>query len=277
MDTYITRGHIVNKGAPMSSIQPLVYHRVCSDREDFSSTYVVRESDFRRQMEYILAHGYRAVTLDELLSDDGGAVGQTAKRVLVTFDDGYEDNYIHAFPILREYKIPAVIFLVADFSRRTNWWDVPLGIPETRLLTPGQIAEMAGHGIEFGSHTLTHRSLPGLSDKDLYAELMDSKANIEHITGSGSRAFSYPYSHIDGRSKNALRSAGYLCAFAVNGGPFHPGSDRWEIRRVNVTTNAQGLRFGAKLSGAEKLGLWAWWKARRIVGQTTPLEIRKGF
>lgn len=261
----------------MNSIQPLVYHRVVPDREHFNSTYVVRASDFRKQVEYLVSHRYRAVTLDELLTGADPVNAHTEKRVLITFDDGYEDNYTQAFPVLREFGLPALIFLVADFSRRTNWWDTPLGVPEARLLTPSQISRMAGNGIEFGSHTLTHRSLPGTSEAELKAEIEGSRSEIERVTGLTPRAFSYPYSHVDRRTKLTLREAGYQCAFAVNGGPFHAHRDPWEIRRVNVTANARGLRFKAKLSGAEKLGLWAWWKARHRSGERTPMEIRRGF
>ena len=261
----------------MRQIQPLVYHRVCPDSETFSSTYVVRQSDFRRQMEYLLSHGYRAVGLDDFLAPGSGNGTGTGGRVLITFDDGYEDNYTYAFPILREYKIPALIFLVADFSRRTNWWDVPLGTPEVPLLTPDQIVRMAGQGVEFGSHTLTHRSLPGLDDGQMHAEVAGSRTMIQQVTGVAPRSFSYPYSHVDQRTKDALRDAGYVCAFAVNGGPYRPAQDLWEIRRVNVTADAHGLRFGAKLSGAEKLGLWAWWRIRNATDRGAPFEIRRGF
>lgn len=261
----------------MNSIQPLVYHRVCPDGEHFNSTYVVRASDFRKQIEYLMSNQYRAVTLDEFLSDGDPATRHPGKRVLLTFDDGYEDNYTHAFPVLREFGLPAVVFLVADFSRRTNWWDTPLGVPEARLLTPTQITRMAGNGIEFGSHTLTHRSLPGVSESELKAEVEGSRREIERVTGLAPRAFSYPYSHVDQRARRALREGGYQCAFAVNGGPFHANRDPWEIRRVNVTASARGLRLRAKLSGAEKFGLWMWWKARHRSGASIPMEIRRGF
>lgn len=259
------------------SIHPLVYHRVCSDSDHFHSSYAVRASDFRRQMEYLMSRGYAAVTLDELLEKDRRPSSGTSKRVLITFDDGYLDNYTNAFPILNDLGLPAVIFLVADFSRRTNWWDTPLGVPEARLLDPSHIEEMAAGRIEFGSHTLTHRSLPGLDDAALGEELRASRKAIEQVARKPVRAFSYPYSHVDHRVKLAVQDAGYACGFAVNSGPFRPEVDRWEIRRVNVTSSAHGFRLSAKISGAEKLGLWTWWKARRVAGGRNAFEIRRGF
>jgi len=257
----------------LGTVHPLVYHRVCDDRETFRSTYVVRASDFRRQMESLVERGYRTVSTEEMLSSSVSGNGR--RSVVLTFDDGYRDNYTHAFPVLKELGLTATIFLVADLSRRTNWWDVSLGIPEVPLLVPEQIREMAGGGIDFGSHTLHHCSLPSLDDRALAEELGRSREVIAGITGRPVFALSYPYSHVDARVKEAVQDAGYGCAFAVNDGPFHAWSDRWEIRRVNVTSEAQGIRFGAKISGAEKLALWAWSRARQI--RRPGYEIRRGF
>jgi peptidoglycan/xylan/chitin deacetylase (PgdA/CDA1 family) len=261
----------------LGHIHPLVYHRVCADKEHFSSEYTVRLSDFRRQMEQLLSRGYSAVTLGDLLSGMDARSPGNSKRVLITFDDGYQDNFEHAFPVLRDLGLPAVVFLVADFSRRTNWWDVPIGIPEAQLLHPDQIREMVEGGIEFGSHTLTHCSLPALAPDDLLRELAESRERISGITGAPVRAFSYPYSHVNERSKRAVQKAGYACAFAVNSGPLSPGTDPWEIRRVNVTASAHGLLLDAKLRGMEKVGLWAWWKLRQGSGLKAINEIRRGF
>jgi peptidoglycan/xylan/chitin deacetylase (PgdA/CDA1 family) len=254
-------------------IQPLVYHRVCPDRESFRSTYVVSASDFRRQMEYLVRHRYDCVTLDALLAGTTGRNGRP--RILLTFDDGYLDNYTHAFPILRELGLPAIVFLVADFSRRTNWWDVPMGVPEAPLLERDHVREMVEGGIEFGSHTLRHSSLPSLSDRELTEELVRSRELIEDAAGRPVRALSYPYSHLDERVKRATRETGYSCAFAVNGGPLRAEADLWEIRRVNVTAGARGLVLDAKVSGLEKLGLWAWWYSRNRLRPR--YEIRRGF
>ena len=259
------------------AIQPLVYHRVCPDDRYTPSEYAVRVSDFRRQMEYMLRRGYTPVTLEEFQHSLAGRETTGGKRVLVTFDDGYRDNYTHAFPILQELHIPALIFLVADFTRRTNWWDQPLGVPVAELLRPAEIREMAAAGVTFGSHTLSHVSLPGLAPDVLRRELVESKEKISSITGSPVTAFSYPYGHMNENVRSSVREAGYACAFAVNGGPFLPATDPWEVRRVNITAAARGWELSSKLSGVERAGLWAWWKVRRRSGRSVHNEIRRGF
>lgn len=260
-----------------NTIQTIVYHRVCADNAYNPSEYAVRLSDFRRQMDHLRERGYTAVSLDTFLRRAMAPESPRQREVLITFDDGYRDNYTNAFPVLRELGLPAVIFLVADFTRRTNWWDVPLGVPEAPLLAPGEIREMGSAGIAFGSHTLTHASLPGLSGDELERELRGSKERIEEITGEPVWAFSYPYSHTDARVRKAVRDAGYACAFAVNSGPLTPWEDPWEIRRVNVPAKARGAGFASRINGIQKLGLWLWWKTRRRSGQRATHEIRRGF
>lgn len=262
---------------PFRGIQPIVYHRVCPDDQYTPSDYAVRVSDFRHQMEYMLSQGYRAVSLEEFVHGLSGRDASREKRILVTFDDGYRDNYTQAFPILRALGIPAVIFLVADLSRRTNWWDQPLGVPTTELLHEEEIKEMSTAGIAFGSHTLSHVSLPGLTAEMLRAEVVGSRDAIRGITGVPVTAFSYPYGHVDERARAMVREAGHACAFAVNGGPFRPATDPWQVRRVNVTASARGGRLSSKLSGVERAGLWAWWKVRRRSGRSVHNEIRRGF
>ncbi len=262
---------------PFREIQPLVYHRVCPDDLYTPSEYAVRVSDFRRQMEYVLAQGYTAATLEEFQYSLTHPRSSTGKRILVTFDDGYRDNYTHAFPILRALGIPAVVFLVADITRRTNWWDQPLGVPAADLLQEHEIREMADAGIAFGSHTVSHVSLPGLPSDVLRKEITGSKEMISSITRVPVTSFSYPYGHVDGNVRALVRGAGYGCAFAVNGGPFLPASDPWEVRRVNVTASARGWGLSSKLSGVERAGLWAWWKVLRRSGRRVHNEIRRGF
>ena len=262
---------------PLKAVQPLVYHRVLPDDRYTPSEYAVRVSDFRQQMEYMLARGYTPVTLEEFQRSLGSRDAAGGKRVLVTFDDGYRDNYTHAFPILQALRIPALIFLVADFTRRTNWWDQPLGVPAADLMSPQEIREMAAAGIAFGSHTLSHVSLPGLEPDTLRREIVESKERINHITDTRVTAFSYPYGHVDESARRAVRDAGYACAFAVNGGPFLPSTDPWEVRRVNITAAARGWGLSSKLSGVERAGLWAWWKVRRRSGRSAHNEIRRGF
>jgi peptidoglycan/xylan/chitin deacetylase (PgdA/CDA1 family) len=264
------------RGALMNAIPTLLYHRVCSEEEYFNSSYVVQARAFRQQMEYLARRGWKSATVADVIADRKQNQS-AAKKVLITFDDGYLDNYTNAFPILKDYGFTALVLLIGDMSRRTNWWDVPLGVPEAKLLMPHQIREMAEGGIEFGSHSLTHRSLPGLSDAQLEDEVVGSKRVIEKVTGCPVTAFSYPYSHIDEKTKRAVQAAGYRVAFSVESGPFRTAADPWEVRRTNVTSSAQGFRFALKLNGVERCRTWFWWRSKRALRILQGRRIRRGF
>ncbi len=239
-------------------MQTLLYHRVCADEEWYPSEYVVSRSVFRRHLEYLARHRY--YTPDIQNPDTIGSAPHSDGKtpVLITFDDGYLDNYEQAFPLLQEFGFNALIFLVADFSRRTNWWDTPGGIPETPLMEKKHIAEMDRAGIQFGSHTMTHPRLASLQRSDAEREIAGSKTAIEEMLGRGIVSFSYPYSSFHDGVKQIVRDAGYRYAFAVNDGPRHLRDDLFAIRRLNVTNRSSVFHLWTKMNGSEKAVLWCW-------------------
>ena len=242
----------------MKNVQTLLYHRVCADNEWLPSEYVVTRGVFRRHLEYLARHRYYTPAIEDIVQGRDGDRARGKSPVLITFDDGYLDNYEHAFPLLQEFGFTAVIFLVADFSRRNNWWDTPEGIPETRLMEKPHIAEMDRAGMQFGSHTMTHRRLALLGKREVENELVGSKTMIEQMLGRAVVSFSYPYSSYHEGVKQAVREAGYGCAFAVNDGPRHFMDDLYAIRRLNVTNHPSGFHLFTKLNGSEKALLWCW-------------------
>ncbi|MEK9136549.1 MAG: polysaccharide deacetylase family protein [Bacteroidota bacterium] len=250
----------------MKNVQVLMYHRVCSDDESVTSPYALSRNVFRRQMEYLLAHGYRVLRIADLITQDQNSVPSGERGVLITFDDGYLDNYENAFPVLQEFGFTACISLVADFNRRRNWWDRRYAIMKAPLLRPDQISEMVKGGIEFGTHTINHPSLPSLGERELEQELIGSKHIVEDITGKPVRWLAYPYGDVNSRVKRAARKAGYSCGFAVNSGPLHFESDLYEIRRICIVNNASSAYLLSELSGFRKTFRWGRWAMKRLVG-----------
>ena len=237
----------------------LMYHSVSHDDEVGSpSPFRVSRSTFARQLGHLRSR-YHARTLDE------GIVSTADDDVLLTFDDGYLDNYTVAFPLLQEFGLNAAIFVVADFQRRRNWWDDALPTRNAPLLEPRHMREMATHGIEFGSHTLSHPVLSQLGDVALRNELADSKHAVEDIVGRPVHHLAYPYGYVDERTKDAVRAAGYKAAFAVNSGPLRPTADLFEIRRLLMGDSSNWLYIHSKMLGVEKMVRWAYWNCRRTI------------
>jgi peptidoglycan/xylan/chitin deacetylase (PgdA/CDA1 family) len=224
-------------------IPVLMYHRVVHEAPVGSRHGIwVTESQFETQLRSLKDRGYTPMTLRQYrLCSDGKEV-VPPKPVVLTFDDGYEDNYVTAFPLLQKYSFPAVIFLVADFLHRTNFWD--RDEPVVPLLKCSQIQEMDRGGIEFGSHTLSHPHLSTVSSEQLHEELVSSKKAVENLTGREVLSLAYPYGDLNGEVKSVLSEAGYAYGVATDSGPLSLQDDLREIRRIPV------------FPGTDRLGFW---------------------
>jgi peptidoglycan/xylan/chitin deacetylase (PgdA/CDA1 family) len=244
------------------NIPVLMYHRVCKKGETTPSPFVVEVDAFERQLAYFARHGYHTPSLGEVLSRRNNALG---KPLLITFDDGYLDTLELAIPLLARYGFSAVVFLVADFSRRNNWWDLPKGIPEARLMEKDHVLELKRLGVEIGSHSWSHPSLPTLSDAELAYEFTESRKAVEDLLQQPVHYFAYPYGETDERVKAAARRAGYHCAFSTNSGALSFYADLHQIRRTIICNRADSLYLYAKLSGIEKSLRVGWSVAKKVL------------
>lgn len=230
------------------NVPVLMYHSICRDGDEDGSGFTVSATTFRRQLEYLFAHGYQSVTVKDVLA---GRTGLDARSVVLTFDDGYLDNYEVAFPLLQELECKACVFAVGNFSFRKNWWDATPP-KDARLLDGSHMREMARHGIEFGAHGMTHRSLVALDAATMRRELLDARAVLEDAVGMRVGSIAYPYGEVDADVKTSVREAGFSSAFAVNSGPLSFFEDRFEIRRVLMGNRSDVPYMMWKLSGLEK-------------------------
>ncbi len=248
----------------MKVIPVLMYHQICEDGTFGPSEFIVSASTFRRQLQYMADHGFSTPRIGDLVR---GTTDASHKPVLLTFDDGYLNNYQIAFPILQEFGFTALISLVADPSVRTNEWDQRKGIAPTSLMERHHIREMADYGIEFASHSYRHKSLPHLDNEELTIELVRSKEAVEEIVGKRAEALVYPYGDVDQRVKQAVRDAGYDCAFATHSGPLDFYADLYEIRRMIVLDNADPMYMRWILSGGKKAFMWMVGVTKKLFGR----------
>lgn len=195
-----------NYGSPRERTIPvLLYHKITSE---FGMGGVWNTpKQFRTQMECLKANGFRTLPIDEAFGDF------KEKSVVITFDDGYEGVYTHAFPILKELNFTASIFVITEYVGKWNDWDVNFGV-KFRHLNWSQIKEMAKEGFSFYSHTHTHPDLTCLEEFRLREELYRSKMELERELGSRVRYLSYPFGHYNERTKSVAREVGYIGCFA---------------------------------------------------------------
>ncbi|MBE0432284.1 polysaccharide deacetylase family protein [candidate division WOR-3 bacterium] len=136
--------------------------------------------------------------------------------LVITFDDGDESVYRHAFPILKKHGVRAVVFLIAGYIGARDHWDIPVLSERSRHLSWDEIREMKEWGIEFGSHTVSHRNLTRLTRCEIEYELLESKRIIEAAIGPIS-CISYPFNRVNGDVIREARRAGYTFGFGGSG------------------------------------------------------------
>ncbi len=192
----------------------LMYHRIGTParKNRFKGQYTP-EKMFARQMKYLFEHGYKALSVRDLISYAKQQAQPGDKRICITFDDGYESVYTHAFGVLQKYNFTAVVFLVADCIDKACLWDED---PEP-VLTTEQIREMAEAGIDFGSHSFSHRSLVRLDVEELEKEVKGSKTALEELLGKQIESFCYPYGSFNETVKKMVQQS-YKIAFSTKKG-----------------------------------------------------------
>ena len=181
----------------------------------------VRTDDFRRQLLWLKDHGYTSITPSEWRDAEKGIKPLPAKPCIITFDDGYMNNYELAFPLLRELGMKGVIFLVYETMEGHNAWHNPATEPWLKMLTWAQIKEMQDSGvIEFGSHTMKHRNLESLPLDQVRWEVTESKKRLEDKLGREMVSFAYPYGAgaYTAAVRKAALEAGYRYDFSIKQG-----------------------------------------------------------
>ena len=172
--TYRT-SNVVNKPSLV-----LMYHSVNPDKIEGDANLAVTPEAFEWQLKYYKEHGFETVFASE------ASATTTKREIVITFDDGYEDNYIYAYPLLKKYNMKATIFMVAGDIGKEN------------RLSAGQLKEMSDSGlVEIGSHTVKHQNLNECSLEELDNEFANSQGILENIVGKPVRAVAYPGGYSD--------------------------------------------------------------------------------
>jgi peptidoglycan/xylan/chitin deacetylase (PgdA/CDA1 family) len=216
-------------------------------------------------MGYLAAHAYRVITLEALYGALGSGTELPRRCVVLTFDDGFADNYHHAYPILQRFGFPATIFLTVGFIGMDA---LPVLSGVSRSAPPlswEQVDEMGRHGIVFGSHTLTHPSLSRLSPPEAVKEIVESKRLLEERIGQQAAFFCYPKGDLNAGVKQVVRQAGYRAACGTNPGAVHRRSDLFCLPRTYIGRTDTLNDFRKKLCGAYDLlhySVQVWRRAR---------------
>lgn len=199
----------------------IMYHQVTYT--DRPQTNWVSPENFEWQMAYLKDHGYNVIRLHELVEAIEEGRSLPRKTAVITFDDGYENNYTQAFKILKKYHFPAIIFVPSD---RVN---------TEHYLTWEQIKEMIAAGIDIGSHTRTEAYLPDLMVERQRNEIQASKDILEQNLGITVEYFAYPIGGFSDGIKEIVKNAGYKAACTTNRGYDRFNKDLYELNRIRFS------------------------------------------
>ncbi|MBU0548540.1 MAG: polysaccharide deacetylase family protein [Candidatus Omnitrophica bacterium] len=222
---------------PRYTVPILVYHSIDYKEE---SPFVVPEN-FIKQLEYIKRKGYEVITLDELVESIKSKKQLKRNKVVITFDDGYKNNFKYAYPILKRFGFPATVFLISDYMGN-----------DKRFLSWEQVRIMFKDNISFGAHTKTHFYLGVVEDEKVaLEEIVGSKKKIEQEIGMAVDYFCYPGGGFNERVKEIVKQAGYKGACATNRGFAGFNRDVYELKRIKVNNSDMDkpFSFWMKLSG----------------------------
>ncbi len=168
------------------------------------------------------------------------------KEVFLTFDDGYESVYTHAFPILERFGFSATIFLISGWVGKKNLWDANWG-RQFKHLSWLQIEELKSFGFNFGSHTVNHPDLTKLNQKEVEYELINSKNLIEDKLGERVLFLSYPFGRYNQKVKRIAQKTGYRYAFTICPDPENP-SDPYALGRLGIYLFDTKLTLNIKIN-----------------------------
>jgi peptidoglycan/xylan/chitin deacetylase (PgdA/CDA1 family) len=230
----------------MSESLILAYHSVSQRRTD---TLSLSEDNFRNQLQWLKNNNYQTMTLQDTIRTNT----RNSKVAVITFDDGYADNYHVAFPLLKEFGMTATVFLVSNTVSTDGIfeWDEQK-IPnqghreDFKLLTWQQVHEMQDYGIEFGSHTCTHRHLPTLSDEEQRQELLESKRALENSLKKPVTSFCYPAGRLTEETIKLVQETGYEAGVLTARGEGEPRG-RYTLRRVGIYYHVTPFMFRIKV------------------------------
>ena len=203
---------------------------------------------FENQISYLKKKGFEFYTAGELIKFYLINGEFPKKSVVVTFDDGWKDNYTNAFPILKKYGAKATIFLVPACVGKTTDKVTAEGERSREHLSENDILEMSESGVfEFASHSFNHKLFHQITDEEIEFEVTESKNFIENLTQKDCSVFAYPAGFFTDYAKNALRNAGYKAAFTTIYGAEN-NLDVFELNRIEILRrDGFPFRFGRKI------------------------------
>jgi peptidoglycan/xylan/chitin deacetylase (PgdA/CDA1 family) len=170
----------------------------------------ISQHDLERVIAFLRGSGFTMTTVEDAF-DAWRRGGPVDRLACLTFDDGYQDFYTHALPVLERLQCPASVYVVTRRLGETNTWDA-LEMPQARLLTETQVRELDARGVRLGVHSATHPRLSQLTPADRACEIAGAKRDLEALIDREAEVFCYPHWDQDAGVRAEVVAAGYKAA-----------------------------------------------------------------
>ncbi len=220
------------------NIPILMYHKIPETELNSRHRIFVTNENFEKHLKFFKSQGFTTLHFKDLEEFRSGKKDFSLfpkKPLILTFDDGYVDNLTQAAPLLRQYQMKAVIYLLADHSITHNFWDDDGKEPSHALMTLAQKKELMTDGtFEVGSHGVRHQKITEMTDAEAFLELKESKTMIEKDLTTTVSSFAYTYGITSKRAAELAEQAGYEFAVNTDTGGLHLEENPFAIFRINI-------------------------------------------
>ena len=233
----------MGKRIHMTQALILMYHSIGKPPKGVKTPNLyVTPKMFKFQMWYLKWAGFNVLSLKDLIASVQKDE-KNAKRIALTFDDGYQDFYENAYPVLRRYGYPSTVFIIPGLMGGKNDWDFSHENAAKPLMDWKTVIEISKNGVDIGSHTKTHPCLLDLSPHEIAVEAIDSKREIEKRLDRPIEFFCYPYGKYNAGAREEIRKAGYAGAISTLRGCVEKPFDPFGLKRVPVKLTTNPLSF----------------------------------
>lgn len=215
----------------LPGIPTLMYHKIGDPPEGSKLQKLWVSTDlFRKQMAYLSDEGYHPITFTDIYEHWDNNEPLPTNPALITFDDGYANNFDEAFPIMRDFGFKATLFVVVQTVGWNNHWHDPKNETRISMISWSQLQELQTAGWEIASHTMNHPRLSNLTLDEVTVELKRSKKVIGEFLGETPQTFAYPYGNGEDDSdiRELVKEAGYRLAVGVHSG-------KWTLEKFKET------------------------------------------
>ena len=234
----VYRSAIMKKRVP-GFLPVLMYHKIPTEPLQTKHRIFVTKDRFEEHLRFFQQQRFTPITFLDYLAFANGEqplANFPARPLILTFDDGYLDNYTNLLPLMRHYGYRGVLYLLGNPAIRHNYWDVDADPTEPRcdIMDEDQKRAFVAAGWEIGAHTMRHARLPELPAAEAAQEIRDSKTALEQAFNTRIVSFAYPYGALTAETKEQVCAAGFAFGVATDTGGLHLEDDRMQVFRVNM-------------------------------------------